>query len=120
MFEQSDMSAYLSEDEFVNEKVCARCQVSLSEFLRSGVVGCAHCYEVFKTEVHSLLLQKQGNFNHIGKISSKHFSKIKIKEKIEELEKEKEIAAKEENFIVAEALKNQIEKLKGELWYERL
>ena len=79
------------------------------------MVGCAHCYEIFKNEVHSLLFQKQGNVNHIGKISSKHFSKIKIKEKIEELEREKEIAAKEENFIVAESLKNQIEKLKGEL-----
>ena len=102
-------------DEELVEKSCIRCNVTLSEFLRSGVVGCAYCYETFKNEVRSILLQKQGGFNHIGKISSKHFSKIKIKEKIEELEKEKEIAAKEENFIVAEALKNQIDKLKGEL-----
>ena len=102
-------------DDVYSEKVCSRCNVTLSEFLRSGVVGCAYCYEVFKNEVRTLLLQKQGGFNHIGKISSKHFSKIKIKEKIEQLEKEKEAAAKEENFIVAEALKNQIDKLKGEL-----
>lgn len=101
--------------ETFEEKVCPRCSMTRSEFLRSGVVGCAHCYDIFKSDVHSLLLQKQGNFNHIGKISSKHFSKIKIKEKIEQLEKEKELAAKEENFIVAEALKNQIDKLKGEL-----
>ena len=101
--------------ENIDEKVCSRCSMTRSEFLRSGVVGCAYCYEIFKSDVHALLLQKQGNFNHIGKISSKHFSKIKIKEKIEQLEKEKELAAKEENFIVAEALKNQIDKLKGEL-----
>ena len=37
------------------------------------------------------------------------------KEKIKELEIEKDAAAKDENYIVAEALKNQIEKLKGEL-----
>lgn len=115
MFEFNNLTNYYVEDEIINEKICPRCNVSLSEFLRSGIVGCAHCFEVFKNDVHSLLLQKQGGFNHVGKISSKHFSKIKIKEKIEELEKEKEIAAKEENFIVAEALKNQIDKLKGEL-----
>lgn len=115
MFEFGNNMNFYSDDEVFDDKVCPRCNVSLSEFLRSCVVGCAHCYEVFKSSVHSLLLQKQGGFNHIGKISSKHFSKIKIKEKIEELEKEKEIAAKEENFIVAEALKNQIDKLKGEL-----
>lgn len=114
MFEQNNISNFY-DNEFFNEKICSRCSMSLSEFMRSGVVGCAHCYETFKSDIHSVLLQKQGNFNHIGKISSKHISKIKIKEKIEELEKEKEIAAREENFIVAEALKNQIEKLKGEL-----
>ena len=39
---------------------------------------------------------------------------------IAELEKQKEQAAEEENYILAEDLKNKIEKLKGELWYERL
>ena len=123
MFGLNNMDSMMSSvygNESFDEKICERCSMSRSEFLRSGIVGCAHCYDVFKNDVHSALLQKQGNFNHVGKISSKHFSKIKIKEKIEELEKEKDIAAREENFIVAEALKNQIEKLRGELWYERL
>lgn len=119
MFEQNIVNFYGNNDDY-NEKTCPRCSLTKTEFLTTGIVGCAHCYEVFKSDIHSFLLQKQGNFNHIGKISSKHFSKIKIKEKIEELEREKELAAKEENFIVAESLKNQIEKLKGELWYERL
>ena len=43
------------------------------------------------------------------------YKEIKIREKIKELEMEKDAAAKDENYIVAEALKNQIEKLKGEL-----
>ncbi len=115
MFVQNNMSSYFGDDDLFNEKVCPRCNVSLAEFLKSGVVGCAHCYEVFKNEATQMLLQKQGCFSHVGKISSKHISKIKIKEKIEELERQKEQAAKDEDFIVAESLKNQIEKLKGEL-----
>ncbi len=116
MFEQG---TYF-DDEIENEKFCPRCNLSLSEFSRLGIAGCAYCYEIFNVEVNNLLLQKQGTFNHVGKISSKHISKIKIKEKIEILEKQKEEAAKQEDFIVAESLKNQIEKLRGELWYERL
>jgi len=100
---------------YIQDKECPRCKTSLVEFLRSGIVGCADCYKVFETEIRNLLLKKQGSINHVGKISSKHISKIKIKEKIKELEDEKDRAARQENYIVAEALKNQIEKLKGEL-----
>lgn len=115
MFEQYSMSNVYGNEMLSEDKTCPRCSMSRQELLRTSVVGCAYCYEVFKSDIHSLLLQQQSSFNHIGKISSKHFSKIKIKEKIDALEKEKEQAAKDENFIVAESLKNQIEKLKGEL-----
>lgn len=100
---------------FVSGKVCPRCKTSLYEVLRSGVVGCANCYRVFEQEISQWLLQKQGSINHVGKIASRHISKIKLKEKIAELEKQKDFEAAHENFIAAETLKNQIEKLKGEL-----
>lgn len=116
MFEQQQFGMTdIYNQNLETQKTCPRCGVSLYDFLSTGGLGCGYCYEVFKSEIHSQTLQKQGSFNHVGKISSKHFSKIKIKEKIEELELEKEKAAREENFIIAESLKNQIEKLKGEL-----
>ncbi len=120
-FNENDKFVFFGDDaNFVQGKTCTRCGMQLNEILKTGVVGCAECYKNFETEIKNTIFQKQCAINHIGKISSKHFSKIKIKEKIEELEKEKDAAAKDENYIVAEALKNQIEKLKGELWYERL
>ncbi len=102
------------------DKFCPKCNSSLTDVLKTGIVGCANCYKVFEAEIKDLLLKKQGSINHIGKVSSKHISKIKIKEKIKELEEQKNAAAASENFIVAESLKNQIEKLKGELTNERL
>ena len=104
-----------SDINYVEDRVCPKCNTSLTEFLRSGIVGCAGCYKVFESEIKSRLLQKQGSVNHFGKVSLKHTSKIKTKELIEQLEKEKEKAAEEENYILAEDLKNKIEKLKGEL-----
>ena len=101
--------------DYVQDKICPKCNTSLMEFLRSGIVGCANCYKVFETEVRTSLIQKQGSINHVGKISLKHSSKIKTKEMIAQIEKEKEKAAEEENYILAEDLKNKIEKLKGEL-----
>lgn len=106
--ESGDMS-------YVQDKYCQRCGTSLTDLLKYGVVGCANCYKVFEDNIRTVVLNKQGAVSHIGKISSKHISKIKIKEKIAELEAEKDKAAREENYIVAESLKNQIEKLKGEL-----
>ncbi|MBQ8452087.1 MAG: hypothetical protein IJ538_04910 [Clostridia bacterium] len=100
---------------YTDGKVCPKCGTALIEFLRSGVVGCANCYKVFESEIHNELIKTQGSINHIGKVSSKLVSKVKIREKIKQLEEEKSVAASEENFIVAEKLKNQIEKLKEEL-----
>lgn len=124
MFDINESSKIIFNDsgslEFLQDKVCPRCKTSLSEVLRNGIVGCANCYRIFEQEIRERLLSKQGSINHVGKVATKHISKIKIKEKIAELEKQKEIEASKENFIAAETLKNQIEKLKGELGNERL
>lgn len=97
------------------EKVCDFCKTTLSDFWSSGIVGCANCYKVFQKEICEYVFKNQGTVNHVGKVSSKHFSKSKLSSKISELEEKKNKAVQEEDFILAEALKNQIEKLKGEL-----
>lgn len=100
---------------YVQDKVCQKCGTTLFDFLRSGILGCANCYKVFESDIKNTIIQKQGTINHVGKVSLKHTSKIKTKELISQLEKEKEKAIEDENYIVAEDLKNKIEKLKGEL-----
>ena len=100
---------------YIQERVCERCKTSLSDFYRANIVGCANCYKVFENEIRQVLLKKQGAMNHVGKVSTKHVSKVKLKEQIAKLEEEKNAAAKDEDFMRAEILKNQIEKLKGEL-----
>ena len=102
-------------NETVDEKFCDKCSSSLSEVMESGIVGCSHCYVAFENEIKGLLLHKQGNFNHVGKLALKRTSKLKLEEEIKNLEQQKAKAVEEENFIVAESLKNQIEKLKGRL-----
>jgi len=100
---------------FMQDKICEKCGIRLSDLKRDGIVGCMNCYKIFGEDIKHMVLRKQGTINHIGQIPSKHFSKVKLKEKILELEKEKDRAIQDENFIAAESIKNQIEKLKGEL-----
>ncbi len=100
---------------FVQEKKCLNCGTLQSEVLRTGIVGCSECYKFFSDEIKSLVFRKQGAVCHIGKVPQQHLSKQKLSEKIAELEAQKAQAVKEEDFISAESLKSQIEKLKGEL-----
>ena len=120
MFDFNANTKFIFDDDndnfnYVQERTCPRCKTTLSEFYRTNSVGCANCYKFFEEEIRALLLKQQGAMNHIGKVSTKHVSKVKIKEQIEKLEHEKNEAAKDEDFMRAEILKNKIEKLKGEL-----
>lgn len=108
----NDNSNIMFEDE-VTERFCGNCNTSLTDILSSGVVGCYNCYLVFKEEIRNYLFQKQGSFNHVGKVATKRFSKQKIENKIKDLERQKQEAVDSENFIAAESLKNQIEKLRS-------
>ena len=74
---------------YVQERTCPRCKTTLSELYRTNSVGCANCYRFFEEEIRTLILKQQGAMNHIGKVSTKHVSKVKIKEQIEKLEYEK-------------------------------
>ena len=69
---------YDFEEQSENERFCENCNTSLTDILSSGEVGCYNCYMTFKEEIRNLLIQKQGSFNHIGKVATKRFSKQKI------------------------------------------
>ena len=115
MFYFNDNSNIMFGGDEHNEKFCDNCNTSLTDILSTGVVGCFNCYMVFKEEIRNCLLQKQGCFNHIGKVATKRYSKQKMEDKIKDLERQKQEAVNAEDFIVAESLKNQIEKLRSSM-----
>lgn len=111
----NDNSNIMFRDKMSSEKHCVNCNTSLSDILTSGLVGCCNCYVTFQDEIRNNLLQKQGCFNHVGKVATKRFSKQKMDNKIKELERQKQEAVEAEYFILAESLKNQIEKLRSSI-----
>ena len=115
MFYFNDNSNIMFGNDGLNEKFCDNCNTSLTDILSSGVVGCYNCYIFFREELRNYLIQKQGCFNHVGKVATKKYSKQKIEDKIIDLERQKQEAVEAEDFIVAESLKNQIEKLRSSM-----
>lgn len=111
----NDNSNIMFGENMTNEKCCGNCNTSLSDVLTSGLVGCSNCYVTFQDEIRNNLLQRQGGFNHVGKVATKRFSKQKMDNKIKELERQKQEAVEAEDFILAESLKNQIEKLRSSI-----
>jgi len=47
--------------------ICGLCGTTYNEFLKTGYLGCAQCYEEFKDALAPVILKTQGAAGHIGK-----------------------------------------------------
>lgn len=97
------------------DRVCPRCGTKLSEFVDSGFVGCSQCYRVFKEDALELAANVHGRTAHIGKTPPIEATKAAKKREIERLEAEKERASRAEDYLRANELKLQIDRLRREL-----
>ena len=50
------------------DKVCKECGTYLSDFYRTGMLGCPHCYDAFRQEIRSTLTSIQKSVKHEGKL----------------------------------------------------
>ena len=97
------------------EYQCKYCKTTLSDFLDTGFVGCAHCYDLFNKQAKEFAFDIHGRATHIGKFPSREVTKQSLRREIDRLMKEKERAAKEEEYLLADQLKAKIEQLKEAL-----
>ena len=98
------------------DKICKQCGWPLSEFYRTGMLGCPHCYKAFEREIVPTLYKIQGKTLHTGK-TPYNLSK-EDRELLEEYKKlifEKELATIEGRFTDIRKLAEQIVRLSSEL-----
>lgn len=95
-----------------SEKICSDCGMTLSEFLKSGRLGCSHCYESFRSALSRPLKQIHGAAEHTGKIPQKSGKKISVKSKIKHLEGELSAAVANQEFELAAKLRDEIKALR--------
>lgn len=107
--------SFAEEKLFFEELSCPYCKTRVSDLLETGYVGCANCYNVFSSELIDLIYNYQKSMRHVGKKPDRVASRAKKQNQIEELLKQQQAASANEDFLLAQSIKEQIEKLRSEL-----
>lgn len=94
---------------------CPECGITYSEFKAKARLGCAHDYEIFKTELLRLLEKIHGATTHAGKAPHTVDAAIRKENELVRLKKDLESVVKNEDFEKAAQLRDRIKSLELEL-----
>ena len=95
------------------EAVCPKCGRSLTEFRKTGKLGCAECYATFEKPLEKTLRQIHASSSHKGKIPVNQGSGIAKKRRIEEIKQKIARAVANEDYETAAALHKELKGLDG-------
>lgn len=95
--------------------VCEQCGTTYPEFQKSGMLGCAHCYQAFREPLTGLLQRVHGNTQHAGRIPGGVHSGVSIRMNIERLRSKLQRAVAEEDYEQAAKLRDAIRALNIQL-----
>ena len=90
------------------DAVCPRCGQTYAEFQKTGMLGCAECYQAFRKELTPLITRVQGRSQHAGRrppVSEEEQARQTLMEEIRAL---MEAAVAEENFEEAARLRDEL------------
>ncbi len=114
------MSAFYDENE-PSDTICEVCGTTLSDFKKTGRLGCSNCYKVFESSILPVLKGIHLNVKHTGKrpgqrveIDFTKQNEDEKKDKKAELKRELRIAVSTENFEQAAKLRDEIALLEKE------
>ena len=105
----------IQKEEYEINYTCKYCKTTLQDFLDTGFVGCARCYDLFAKQAKEFAFDIHGRANHVGKFPSREVTKQSLRRELDRLVREKEKAVRDEDYITADQLKNKIEQLREAL-----
>ncbi len=97
------------------EKYCEHCKTTLSDFYRTGMLGCPYCYRAFAKELPAVLIKLQGTDRHVGKRPKIAGLDKELLSEYARLKEEKEQAGLDRDFTRMAELSHDIFALKSEL-----
>ena len=87
---------------------CPQCGETYAEFQRTGMLGCAKCYQTFSRELTPLIARVQGRVQHAGRRPPVSEAEQERLTQMEELRRRMEAAVAEENFEEAARLRDEL------------
>ena len=90
------------------EAACSRCGTTSVDFRRTGRLGCAECYRVFRAELVPLLRRIHGSTEHRGKVPDSRSKSIESERELRRLRAELGRAVRREEYERAAELRDLI------------
>ncbi|MBQ7974323.1 MAG: UvrB/UvrC motif-containing protein [Clostridia bacterium] len=87
---------------------CPVCGLSLSDFKRSGKLGCSECYSTFMNPLSDVLRQVHRNPVHVGKVPGNLKAEFSKKQRLAELKTSLQEAVRAEKYEEAAKLHKEI------------
>ena len=85
--------------------------MTYQEFQKLGMLGCANCYQAFKTPMTALLQRVHGNTQHAGRVPGGVHSGTSIRMNIDRLKQKLQRAIADEEYEQAAKLRDAIRAL---------
>ena len=99
---------HLADDEEEIALKCPQCGETYAEFQKTGMLGCAGCYQAFRKELTPLITKIQGRTQHAGRRPPVSEEEQARQTRMEELRSLMEAAVQEENFEEAARLRDEL------------
>lgn len=99
---------------------CEKCGCSFDDIVKTGMVGCADCYDKFFDKLMPSIQRIHGRTRHVGSVPAEQTNETAptekkeetVEEKIASLEAEMQKAIEAQNFEQAAVLRDKIKELK--------
>ncbi|TQS76102.1 hypothetical protein DX933_03310 [Ornithinibacillus gellani] len=99
-----------------NDLQCPTCELTFSQFKRSGKFGCATCYDAFSSQLDPILRRvHSGNTKHAGKIPKRKGGNLHLKKQMEDYRNQLKTLIEEEAFEQAAKVRDQIKALDAQI-----
>lgn len=94
-----------------NDVICERCNTTLSQFTKSGKLGCPQCYKAFREQLTPMLQQIHGRVQHAGRKPLDDEAAQRRRDVYDRLTRQLEQAVAVEDFETAAILRDQLKHL---------
>ncbi len=101
------MAGLLGQPQRKRLHTCPVCGMAYSEFERTGLLGCAACYDVFKEELMPYVRRIQGKTEHVGKVGL-NVGEQELTRTLSRLQEELEQAVRDGKYAVAARINDRI------------
>jgi protein arginine kinase activator len=93
--------------------VCEGCGLTYTRFKETGRLGCAQCYQAFRSELTPLIRRVQGEVHHVGKVPHREESGSDRAARLRRLNEDLERAIGAEEYERAAELRDRIQDLEA-------